>query len=237
MKCETAIYIGDIHAPFHCKKAVKLVAEFTKTHKPNIVYLMGDIIDFYQLSKFDKDPDRLTKLPKDIEHATSILQSLRNAAPNARFIFREGNHEHRLTKYLWARPEIAKLPSLQLDELLSLNKLGIKYTRYHEGHFYRGISIEHGDAASQRSGYTARGMLDKRGRGGISGHTHRLGSHWRTNSAGTSAWYENGCMCTMKPHYAIGQPDWQQGFTTSTYKDGKLWIRQVPILGGKLFWS
>ncbi|MCA8938790.1 MAG: hypothetical protein KDB07_03230, partial [Planctomycetes bacterium] len=63
---------------------------------------------------------------------------------------------------------------------------------------------------------------------GISGHTHRLGIHYRTTLAGTKFWIENGCLCNLDPDYTHGQPDWQHGFTSGYWSERfQRWFLQV----------
>ena len=123
----TFLFLGDIHVPFHDILATNLVLEFIRIHKPETVYLIGDIVDFYTLSKYDKNPQRLLTLQDDIDQTVELLQAIREATgPECRIYFRSGNHEYRLEKYLAAHPEISQLRAMRLSSLLEFRSLDIR---------------------------------------------------------------------------------------------------------------
>ena len=232
---KTFLFIGDIHVPFHDVLATNLLLEFIRTHKPDTIYLIGDIVDFYTLSKYDKNPQRLITLQDDLDQAVELLTAIREAAgTECRMYFRSGNHEYRLDKYLAAHPEISQLRAMRLSSLLEFKALEIKEIGYTEYHELFGMQIEHGDLVRKRSGSTAGGMLDKRWKSGISGHTHRLGVHYISNQSGDYFWAENGCLCSVSPHYVIGRPDWHQGFSLVSKVDDHLVIEQARIVNSRL---
>lgn len=166
------VFLSDLHVPYHDEDALELVCRFLKWFRPHTVYLIGDIADFYQVSSYDKDPKRLLKLQDDLDQCYAILQRIQQSAgPKAKFILREGNHEFRMTRYLWTHPQIASLRGLQLPELLNLAELKIEHVPYN-GRLLIDDSflVEHGDVVRKDSAATAKAMLDRRGVSGISGH-------------------------------------------------------------------
>lgn len=149
-------------------------------------------------------------------------------------------HEHRLQRYLWQHPEIASLRALELPELLRTEKLGIEYIEYGKPVFHHEFLVEHGNIARKHSAYTAAGMLQDRQISGISGHTHRLGSHYKTDGNGrVKVWFENGCLCDLEPEYIYGVPNFQHGFSIGwfTADDNRFTVEQVPIIKGRLFYK
>lgn len=239
---ERHAFIGDIHVPYHDERALGLALDFISWWKPHRLYLIGDIIDFYQLSRYDKDPERLLGLQGEFDDTIQVLYRFRKAVGDkCRIIYKEGNHEFRLVKYLWAHPEIAGLKVMQLGSLLSFADLGIQ-----EHYGYKDMLwllpgkflVEHGDMARKWSGYTARGMLEKRGVSGISGHTHRMGSNFLTNYGnGVHVWYENGCLCRLDPGFIHGLPNWQQGFSVGYVTPKRVDIHQVSIREGLIHYG
>ena len=234
MRYEKAVFYGDFHAPFEDTWCVKIAEEFNTWFKPNYVFILGDLVDFYQLSKFDKSPDRMDDLQSDIDAGRSILERLRTSAPKAKIVFFEGNHCSRLRKYLWQHPEISSLKVLSIPELLSLNRYDIQFVGSLTDYDYHGLCLEHGDIVRKWSAYTAHGMLERRGTSGISGHTHRMGMHYLTNRSGDYVWLENGCMCDRHPEWIKGV-DWQNGFSVGWFKraDLRFTFEQVCIPDGK----
>ena len=237
---ERIAFVGDIHAPFHDESAVELAYDFLAWFKPHTVYVLGDIVDFYTLSRFDSDPDRVRGLQSEIDSAVEILAKIRKiVGKESKMIFKEGNHEYRLTRYLWRNPELGNFRDMQLPSMLKFSDFDISYSPYREILHSNSFLIEHGDIARKFSGYTAKGMMDKRGASGISGHTHRLGVHHRSHYGGVLSWYENGCLCRLDPEFIIGLPDWQQGFTIGHSVRGKstMQLEQLMICGGQLHYG
>ena len=237
---EKIMFLSDMHIPFHSPSSIEAMLRFAREFDPMRIYLLGDIIDFYAVSRFDKDPTRITGLQDEIDQTIAILSQIVQDAPGSTIVYLEGNHEVRLQKYLWKHPEISSLNALNIKNLLGLDELGIKYIPQTTTHVYHKFVIEHGDVARKYSGYTARAQLEKRGMSGISGHTHRLGMHYHTNMGGNYVWVENGCMCDLNPGYVIGLPDWMDGFSVGYFKrgrTGRFIIEQVPIIDGKISYA
>lgn len=231
---EKSLFLGDIHVPFHDIEAIAIVYRFIDWFRPHFIFLVGDCVDFYQISKFEKSPQRMLKLQDDLDDTKVILSQLRALCPRSKIIYFEGNHERRLTRWLWSHPEVAQLRAMDIRNLLGLEELKIQFIQAIEQYDFHGFQIEHGEIVRQQSAYTARGQLDKRGVSGISGHSHRLGTHYLTNMAGDHIWIENGCLCDRNPEY-VKCPNWQVGFTLGYYKrdDERFSVEQICITGGK----
>ena len=234
MRFEKSVFYGDFHAPYEDPWCVKIAEQINLTFKPQYIFLLGDVCDFYQLSKFDKDPQRINCLQQDIDAAIEILERMRTSAPKAKIVFFEGNHENRLWKYLWKNPELASLKALTIQSLLKLDKFDIQFVGSLENYLYHSFCIEHGNIVRKWSAYTARGMMENRGVSGISGHTHRLGSNYLTNLNGDFVWYENGCMCDRNPFY-LKNANWQNGLSVGYFRtsNGRFTVEQVCIPDGK----
>ena len=86
------VVLSDIHFPYQDDKAIKAAFDFIKTNPVDIIILNGDILDFYDVSSFDKDPDRINSLQKEIDMATKFFKKLRTIKPDARIVFIKGNH-------------------------------------------------------------------------------------------------------------------------------------------------
>ena len=236
---EKSLFLSDLHIPFEDNNAIKIVKNFASCFKPEYIFLAGDIIDFYTISTFDKDPERINNLQSDIDKTYQFLLELRSILPKSEIVYLEGNHENRLTRYLWKHPEIANLRALTIENLLQLDSLNIKYKTIRDTVLFHKFLVEHGDIVRKHSGYTARGQMEKRGISGISGHTHRLGTHFHTDMSGDHVWVENGCLCDRNPEYVSGLPDWQQGWSVGYYKnDGERFsIEQVCITQEKAVYA
>lgn len=162
------IVVSDIHFPYHDKLAIGAVKRFIKANPVDVVIFNGDILDMYDVSSFDKSPDRMNSLQAELNLATKLFSDLRKELPNAEMIYVEGNHEYRLKRYLMKHPELFSLEALQLPNLLKLDKYNITYT----GKAYQlgNLKITHGSIVRKFAGYTAKAELEKNDCSGISGH-------------------------------------------------------------------
>lgn len=220
-KYEKVLFVPDIHAPYQDNQAIRAMIAFGKEFKPDRIFLMGDVVDFYALSSFSKDPIRTLKLQKELDEAVSVLKIIRKEFPKAKIDLIRGNHEARLQKFLWNRAsELSGLRNLTVPSLLKLEELDITYHKTGRTK-YRGKIIKHGDIVRKFAGYTAKGELENTGVSGFSVHTHRAAVHNHTNEGGEHSWYEFGCLCKLNAEYMNGKiPNWQQGFGIGYFKLG-----------------
>ncbi len=236
---DTAVFLGDWHYPVHDPVAVALALKFVKWFGPDVIYIMGDFMDFEAVSSYDKTPEEVLSFQTELDAGRQGLLDLWRAAPNAKMVYIAGNHEHRLQRYYNSRPAMEGVDDFQIPSLLRLDAVDCDYLPYYSQTWWHGLLLEHGDRVRGKSCVTAGAMLESRGVCGLSGHTHRLGLYYRTDEAGVRVWGENGCLCLLRPKYATGTPNWQQGFTVGYGLSGKgrFILQQVPIIDGKLFYN
>lgn len=225
---QRAIVIGDTHVPFHDPKVWSIVCQVAKDLKPDVVVHLGDLIDCWQISDFDKDPNRKSSLQDDIDEGVKLLAMLEKAAPHAAFYLLEGNHEDRLRRTIWRM-------SAQQRELLALRtfKEGMTWasllkeagagnwkfvptTGQARVDILPEFITKHGSVVRRWSGQSAKAEWERYGCSGISGHTHRSGLFYTDDYNGAHVWIENGCTCLLEAEYTE-DPNWQQGFTVLTY--------------------
>lgn len=227
---EKLILLGDTHFPFQDKQTIRLVLKFLKEWEPDKVCLMGDIVDCYAISRFDKNPKRAFKLLDEFKSAKKFLKEVRDNAPNADITFLEGNHEARFVKYLWRKaPELAEDDELTIEHKLGLKELGITHHSYGEGVDIGDLYLTHGDLISKHSGWTAKAHYEKHGGSGACGHSHRGGTYYKTKRGDTCVWAETFCLCDLAPEY-VHNPDWCQGFSLVYFIRDRFFFQQVPIV-------
>lgn len=237
---QKVLFVPDIHAPFHDKKCLASLLLFIRFFKPKTIFIMGDLVDFYAISRFVRNPMRSLKLQEEIDSAHDILKQIRGASKEAKIIFIRGNHEYRLQKYLWSTaPELSGLRSLSVQDLLELKELNVEYIdsgRYN----FKGLIVKHGSIVRKFSSYTAKAELERHGKSGVSGHTHRAGVNYYTNDGGYHVWFELGCMCKLNPEYMEGEvPNWQQGWGVGYFKNTakRFQIEFIPFVDGTAFYQ
>ncbi len=240
----TAAVIGDLHIPFQDQRALREVELFLGDLQPDMILYVGDIADFYELSKFDKNPARANSLQKDMNAVDAMFKRHSKLCPNARKILTYGNHEDRLRRFLWSKGEaLASLETNTVEYQYKLKENGVEWVAYEEGLMINDrLMVSHGDLIRAHSAYTAKGMSDKHGGSGIHGHSHRLGSYYKRNRFGIYGWWENGCLCLLDPDWCTN-PNWQQGFSLIHFTGDRFWIEQCQIIkrrfmyAGKLYGS
>lgn len=240
MVYERVLFAGDFHCPFQDEACLSAMLQFCKWWKPNEIFLIGDLIDFYAISHFLKDPERALKLQDEIDSAVNVLEQIRKANPTAKICFVRGNHEARLQKYLWSNAkELSSLRDLTVESLLHLKHLDITYEP--KGRLqHKGIIIKHGSLVRKFSAYTAKGEFEKERRSGVSGHTHRQGQYRETNAGVESVWQECGCMCLRNPEYMEGEPaNWHVGWAIGYFKKNsdRYNLDYVPFISGKAMYA
>ncbi len=227
------VQINDLHIPYHDKKTIEVFLKFLKDVKVDKLVIAGDLLDFYELSTFDKDPMRKYNIQDEIDQCYDILKEFKKYCPEIHFI--KGNHEDRLRRFLWKNPSLASIKVLELSKLLNMDTLGIEYHDFE--YIFRKFRFTHGTIVRQESGATAKAELLKYGGSMGSGHTHRLGFYIKTDARGTVGAYEGGCMCDLNPEYIQGTPNWQQGFLVYNFDNNRFFCQVVPILDHKFIYG
>ncbi len=234
------LFISDIHCPYQDELALKALYNFTDWFKPSEVIILGDLVDFYAVSRFSREPDRVLKLQNELDQAVKVLEQIRKHSGRSSIYFIRGNHEDRLKKYLWSEAqELSGLRALRLEELLQFDRLKIKYEDKNQIR-YRNIIVKHGNIIRKFAGYTAKGEFEKNGLSGVSGHSHRLAQYRHTNEADSYIWTEAGCLCKLNADYLEGStPNWNQGFAIGYFKENsnRFLIETVPIIHSKAMYG
>lgn len=238
---KTSIAINDQHIPYEDPVAIALTNEFIEYIQPDYIDILGDMIDFYQISKFLGDPSRKDDIQDDIDSAAKYLANLRKLCPKSEITLHYGNHVLRLKKYIWLNArKLACIRSLDLAYMLDTKKLGIKVIDSEEGYVIRnGLVMTHGTVVSQDSGTTAKRNVQKYGLSVMCGHTHRAGAFFKTDLRGMVGGWENGCLCKPELIREWGREvgNWQQCFSLIDYVGSLFRVQQIPIIDGKFMFG
>jgi hypothetical protein len=246
------VVVTDRHIPFDDPAAASILNQFLGEFKPDLYVEGGDFLDCYQLSRFDRDPQRRMNFAKDITTGRSRLRGLEAILPETcRKVFLEGNHEDRFRKFTWDKvPELADLDGMSLAEQLHLQAHGWEHIPYADpvaavgapGLSVYGLLIMHGLMARKHSGATARAHFERFLCNGISGHSHRQGRYYHRAWGGEYTWLEAGCMCQLEPPY-MSSPDWQQGWAYAYIHDStsnpapRFELHEAVVHNRKMSWE
>jgi hypothetical protein len=244
----TAVLYGDEHVPFADAAVMRVVQGVVRDVRPDVLVHMGDLVDCWQVSRFDKDPSRLDTLQQNIDAARVSLAQMAQIAPKARRVLLEGNHETRLTRCIATlqdgQRELAKLRAFQeaitWPNLLQLAGIGWEWVPERDQArtpILPKIITKHGSVVRKWSGWSGKGEWEKYGRSGASGHTHRLGWFVHRDHNGNANWIETGCTCQLDAPYGIDF-DWAHGCVVVTWNaDHHLQnVEFVSIRDGAALW-
>jgi UDP-2,3-diacylglucosamine pyrophosphatase LpxH len=246
---EVIVY-NDAHFPYHDRKVLNDILYIIKQRQPEKVILNGDMMDCYSVSRFDKNPYRMfhvgsrgtivSALQNEIDLLRNHLRELRKVAPDSEIVYNEGNHEYRLTRYVFSkaaelsglRRSDSEYDLLSLPYLLEFDKLDVKFNTSPTGEGWEkvgNIIVGHFNRVNKHSAYTAKNLLDDKGVSLVQGHTHRGGSSYKSTLLGSLQSHENFCTCMVGGAEYTSNPNWQQGM--GIIEDGK-WYRGVPYEDG-----
>jgi hypothetical protein len=91
--------VPDTHVPFHDRAAWSVALSVVREWKPHRVILIGDFMDTESVSRHGKNTPDTVKLAEEYHETNLRLDELQNAAPDATWLYLEGNHENRVSKW------------------------------------------------------------------------------------------------------------------------------------------
>lgn len=233
------LLLPDLHIPYHNIKAITAAFSYGLDNKVNTILINGDLMDFYNMSRYEKDP-RKRSIRHEFDTTKEFLRALRATFPNAQVYWIKGNHDVRYEHWLMAKaPEVFDDPYYRLEERLRLNeerihligdKMLVKAGKLniHHGHlFFRGF------IAPVNS---ARGLFLKAKESTICSHVHKISEHTETNLSGelTTCW-TTGCLCELSPDYSPFANNYAHGFAHIIIdNDNNYSVKNFRILNGKI---
>ena len=229
--------LSDIHIPYHHQQALEAAVEWGRKFKPDVLLLNGDIIDFHRISRWEQRPEkRDTKF--EIDQCKELLRWLRHKFPKARFIFKLGNHDERLDKYVYLKaPELWNLEAIQLHNILDFEKYSIE--RVDSQPILAGfLPILHGHETGKTMTSpvnAARGLYLRVRHTALQGHLHQSSNHGDTDlwHSETSCWSQ-GCLCDLTPEF-LRVNRWNHGFAAiEVAKDRQFDLHNMKIINNKV---
>ncbi len=234
----TWLVIGDIHMPFHDKKTIELAVDEARRRSVVGVVLNGDILDCAEVSEHDRDPDSL-ELVDEIEMGKQFLAWLRSKLRGARIIYKCGNHDDRIPRYVMRRaPALFKLAGNSLEHWIKAADQGVEWVRDKRVIMLGKLNVIHGHEYRGGAGSAvnpARGIYLKARSVVIVGHHHRTSEHHARNIRDNheAAW-SVGCACFLSPAW-LPLNDWNHGFAFVTVDGaGDFIVENKRVLGGKV---
>ena len=236
--CTRILVLSDIHLPYQDDDALFAALQFGLEKDVNCIYLNGDTMDMYQLSRHEKNPANRS-FSYELDICRSFLKGIRKMFPNAHIVYKIGNHDERYEKFIRMNPQLMSVQEFELGNLLGFPELRIQEIKTKQWSYAGKLPILHGHELPAKSGGVnpARMAQLKLNKQVIIGHFHR-----ETKSTGKQfdgkpyAAYSSGCLCDLYPAY-MPINDWNHGFTYVEVdpKTDNYYVQQKSIVDGKIY--
>lgn len=233
------LILPDVHVPYHDEEALGAVENLMRGENFDELVILGDLIDAYSISSFDKDT-RKENLQVELDVAKKFLKKWRSIFLDKKITLLEGNHEHRLKRLLMKNPGLLGLEALKIENLLGLKELEIDFYPYMEPYRVGDSVFVHGKAVSKHSCYSGkRTLMDGGFKNVFMGHTHRAGMFFKTGFGGRRRAIECGHLCDVdQADYIQGVANWQEAVCVATFVDDKLVdANLLEVFDGKIFYG
>ena len=239
IKSKRTLILSDIHIPYQDNKAVQLALEYGKSKDIDCILLNGDLMDFYGASRFDKHPTA-PKIKDEFNKTRQFFEYLRSMFPDAKMVWKLGNHEERWEKYLIAKaPELFDVEEFQLEIILQLAKFKIVMVKDKLPIKLGKLTVLHGHEMAGAAGGVnpSRSTFLKTIDNVLVGHYHRTSQHTEPTLSGhVYAVNSQGCLCGLTPAY-MRINKWNLGFSYCELdiKSGDYVLHNLKIIKGKIF--
>ena len=234
------LILADLHIPYHDKEAlVAAIKHAKKRGNIDAIVLLGDVLDFYALSSWQKDP-RKRDFGLELDMSYDTLDAIRQLFPDIPIYYKEGNHEERAWRYMAVKaPELIGMKCLSLEAMIKADhfKLGvitekriIKMGHLHlvHGHeFWRGIFSPVNPA---------RGLYLRGKENALCAHWHQSSYHPEKSMADdVTACWSIGCLCDLHPDYSPINK-WNHGFCIVDLEtNGQFYVDNKTIIRGEVY--
>lgn len=231
--------ISDIHIPNHRNREINLALQKFDEYGVDCIIINGDLLDNTPYTKFLTPPDK-KDARRYLNMAEDFLQMLRNAYPDTRIIWAEGNHDFWYYQYLMRKaPELYGDPYYHLQHRLRLSEKYVEFIPQTSYIMAGKLAICHGHYLV-RGIFTpvsaARTVMMKAKVPCIIGHVHKTSEFTQTDLHGqiVTTW-STGCLCTLTPDYQPMGGDANYGFATAEISaDGNFHVNNYRIYNGQI---
>ena len=233
------IWVADLHSLFYNKKALEIAVNHGAKIGCNSVVILGDFMDFYALSKFDKNPKiSIGFFETEQELGQEILSMLQKVFGYV--VLKYGNHDKRREDFIYRiaskYPDFADYA--RLSDFLFYDGCTVNFVEDYRHVIYGKLNAIHGHEYFAGNGaiHVAYNRLNKAFDNIVSAHSHRAQSIIRKDINGKIyGSFALGCMCQLNPRYSP-KNDWTNGFGISEMEsDGEYVFENKLIIGNKVF--
>lgn len=205
LQMDRYMILSDIHLPYHSVSALEAAFEYGYKKGIKNIILNGDCLDFYQLSRFEKNPD-YRRFSEELETWHEFISVVKKNF-TGQIVFKEGNHEERFGKFIAARaPEMYGVNDFTLPQLLKLDSYGVEWVSEKRPMYFGDLTVLHGHEYNFgvfSPVNVARGLFLRAKSSSICGHHHQTSQHQERDLRGNEViTYSVGCLSELNPSYA-----------------------------------
>ena len=233
------VIFGDLHFPYQSNEAITAAFTSAKKFNPDFVFLNGDVLDFYGVSYFCKDPRKRTfaaelKIFKDF---FIVLQK----TFKCKIYFKFGNHEERYDKFLFQKAgELVGVEEFELENIIKARAEGIEVIKDKRMVVMNGLPFIHGHEFGRgvfSPVNAARGLFLQAKHSCVKGDCHTTSHHVEPNIfSKIMTTYSHGCLCDLHPEF-LPFNKWNNGYMEIELdSNGKEYeIDNKSIYNGKVY--
>lgn len=232
-----ALCLADLHSRFCDKKALEMAINYGIKAKCDCVIINGDYLDFYQNSKFDRNPNILQYFDTENDWGITVLKLLQDTF--GQVFLKKGNHdirrEQRIQKMALQMPELLEMQTY--NECLSFPNSKVEIIEDYRVVRFGKLNVIHGHEYQGGGGiHVAYNRMNKAMDSVLSAHSHIAQSDLRKTIDGSVIVSVTlGCLCDLHPRYNP-MNSWTQGFAVvERESDGNFMIDNRVIIDGKAY--
>jgi len=200
---KTVFIINDVHLPYHDIAALTAAFDFGLHHKPDAIFINGDLLDFHQISYFEKDP-RKKHFAYELDLFKEFMEKLTSLFKCPIF-YKFGNHEERYDKFLHQKAkELVGVEEFELENIIRKRAdctiirdkklVVINDLPYVHGHEFGRTVFSPVNAA--------RGLFMQAKHSAVKGDCHTTSEHTEPNIFGKiMTTYSVGALCGLTPQW------------------------------------
>lgn len=231
-----ALIINDVHSKFHDRRAIEVAVNHGAKRDCDIVIINGDLFDFYQFSRFDKNNRIRAEFYSEREWVQDFLLLLQKTF--GKVVFKKGNHDTRREKLI--QKLSADVPEMQgledLSDYIMFDGSTVEVVEDYDIIEFGKLNLIHGHEYQGGGIHVAYNRLNKAMDNVISGHSHVTQSSMKKTVTGKfyGSWAV-GCLCSLSPRYNP-QNNWNHGFAiVERDSTGDFVVDNRRIIDGRIF--
>lgn len=225
------LILPDIHIPNHSSRNILATINYGRKFKPTHIIFNGDMIEGGSVSHYRKKPGLF--MENEIVPVRQFIQYIYHNFPNAKLIYKIGNHELRLTHYLMENAQaLFGLSNLSWESLFESDKYKMDIVESNQFILYNNIYILHGNEV-KISGLDLCKKMSKKlpYKNIIFSHFHQI-DYFRYADEDNTIYnlYCTGALCNLSPDW-LRYNNWVNGFATI---DGDV-VNNYKLINEKIF--